>query len=68
VFWDDYLGKYVAYVRRRAKQKLPPQDRSPSEPTARRYVGTAESTDFVNWTSPQSIALGPDERDPLESD
>ncbi len=52
VFWDDYLGKYVAYVRRRVKQKLPPQDRSPSEPTARRYVGRAESTDFVKWTTP----------------
>jgi len=68
VFWDDYLGKYVAYVRRRVKQKAPREDRFPAEPTARRFVGRAESTDFVNWTSPNCIVLGPDDRDPLESD
>ena len=68
VFWDDFLERYVAYVRRRIRRRLPPEKRFPSEPTVRRYVGRTESKDFVNWTSPEVIVLGPDDRDPLESD
>jgi hypothetical protein len=68
VFWDDYLGRYVAYVRRRIRHRFPPEERFPSEPTPLRYVGRAESTDFISWTSPEVVVLGPDERDPPESD
>lgn len=67
-FYDNFLERYVAYVRRRIRRRLPPEKRFPSEPTALRYVGRAESADFVNWTSPEVIVLGPDDEDPPESD
>ena len=58
----------MAYVRRRIRRRFPPERRFPSEPTALRYVGRAESKDFVNWTSPEVVVIGPDEFDPLEAD
>jgi hypothetical protein len=69
VFWDEFLESYVAYVRRRARRRFPREKRRfPSEPTALRSVGRAESKDFVHWTSPEVIVLGPGEGDPPESD
>ncbi|MBU7004351.1 MAG: hypothetical protein HXS50_02205, partial [Theionarchaea archaeon] len=68
VFWDEYLERYVAYVRRRIRRRFPKEKRFPEEPTALRYVGRAESKDFVNWTSPEVVVLGPDEFDPPEAD
>ena len=68
VFWDDYLERYVAYVRRRIRRRFPKDKRFPSEPTALRYVGRAESEDFVHWTSPEVVVLGPDGQDPPEAD
>ena len=54
-FWDDRLGKYVAYLRINQR------------PRRLRLVGRAESEDFVHWTTP-SIVLGPDSQDPPDSD
>jgi hypothetical protein len=70
VFWDEFLERYVAYVRRWLRRCLPLEKRRqfPAEPKGLRCVGRCESEDFVNWSSPDAIVLSPDERDPPQSD
>jgi hypothetical protein len=53
VFWDDRIGKYVAYVRINVGKT--------------RKVGRAETADLDRWPEPE-VVFSHDERDPVVSD
>lgn len=58
-FFDDRLDKYVSYLRRKDKRE---EGMSRS-----RYIGRLESEDALRWSVPE-VVLGPDDRDPPQSD
>ena len=80
-FWDDRIGKYVAYVRR-ASDKLNSADlgtmpysqvfqlaaEGAADPAGQRKVGRAMSDDLVHWPSEPEVVFSYDKNDPVESD
>ena len=82
VFWDERLGKYVAYIRRKLEGPLKVVGYySSQEGQAKtrfkglekgisgslRRIGRMESSDLINWSVPE-IVLSPDKEDPPDCD
>jgi len=57
-FWDDRIGKYVAYVR---------QNRPVRDPNRIRNIGRSETADFLNWPAAE-VVLAYDDDDPPDVD
>ncbi len=77
VFWDDRIGKYVAYVRRGGDRinsadlgSIPYSQifELAADPTNLRKIGRSESSDLGHWPEDPKIVLAYDEDDPVESD
>ena len=77
VFWDDRIGKYVAYVRRggdrinRAKLAEIPYSQVfelAADADNLRKIGRAESADLADWPEHPEVVLAYDDEDPVESD
>ena len=64
-FWDERLGRYVAYVR--WNEYLRVVDGIQTGSFDYRAIGRAESTDFENFPAPEKI-LEPDFSDPDDAD
>lgn len=81
IFWDDRIGKYVAYVRRGGNKEnstdfesIPYSEvfqlaaEGAADPAGQRKVGRAESMDLANWPNDPEIVFSYDPDDPVESD
>ncbi len=77
VFWDNRIGKYVAYVRRGGDRingadlgSIPYSQvfELASDPDNLRKIGRTESSDLAHWPEDPKIVLAYDKDDPVESD